>query len=358
MHSKKILGFSYFHCMKLIKYIITGLFWAGSLLFVNVQSSLAQELQRYSFDSRHMGTQITIILYAEDETVAFRASEAAFERIEELNQLMSDYIATSEVNRLSEKSGSGNWIKISDELYDVLETSVQISEMTGGLFDVTMGPVTHEMRYIRMMGEPELPDDEKLKRLLDKVGYQQIEFEEQTRSVRLKRRTMQLDLGGIAKGYAAEKAIEKLKEFGIESALVDAGGDITVSAPPPGRESWTVAVPKGIADGERLMASLKLRDKTVTTSGDMFQFVEIDGVRYSHIINPKTGFGSTYRIQATVISDNGMYADALASACTLMHPDECLYIISRIDNAEAVLFRSQNGEIEEWTTAGFGRFID
>jgi len=344
--------------MKLIRNIIAGIFLAGSLLFVNVQTSLAQELQRYSFDSRHMGTQITIILYAGDETVAYRAAEAAFERIEELNQIMSDYIETSEVNRLSKKSGSGKWMKISDDLYNVLETSVQISEMTGGLFDVTMGPVTHEWRYIRMMGEPELPDEEKLKRLLGKVGYQHIEFDPNTGSVRLINKNMQLDLGGIAKGFAAEKAIKKLKEFGIESALVDAGGDITISAPPPSRESWIVAVPKGITDGDRLMASLKLRDKTVTTSGDMFQFVEIDGVRYSHIINPKTGLGSVQRIQATVISDSGMYADALASACTLMQPEECLNLISKFDNTEAVLYRARDGEIEEWTSAGFGRFME
>jgi thiamine biosynthesis lipoprotein len=344
--------------MKLIGTIITGIFLAGSLLFVNVQASLAQELQRYTFDSRHMGTQITIILYAGDETVAYRASKAAFERIEELNQIMSDYIETSDVNRLSKKSGSGEWMKISDDLYEVLKTSVQISEMTAGLFDVTMGPVTHEWRYIRMMGEPELPDDEKLKHLLDKVGYQHIEFDRNRGSVRLNSKDMQLDLGGIAKGFAAEKAIEKLKEFGLESALVDAGGDITTSAPPPGRESWTVAVPKGITNGERLMASLKLRDKTVTTSGDMFQFAEIDGVRYSHVINPKTGLGSVHRIQATVISDSGMYADALASACTLMQPDDCLNLISRIENTEVILYRAQDGEIEEWTSAGFGRFLD
>jgi FAD:protein FMN transferase len=351
-------GFNYFHCMKFIRTIITGLLWAGTLLFVNVQTSLAQELQRYSFDSRHMGTQITIILYAGDETVAYRAAEASFERIEELNQMMSDYIETSEINRLSQKSGSGEWMKISDDLYEVLETSVQISEMTGGLFDVTMGPVTHEWRYIRMMGEPELPDDEELKKLLDRVGYRQIELDGQTGSVRLKREKMQLDLGGIAKGYAAEKAIERLREFGIESALVDAGGDITVSSPPPGRESWTVAVPKGITEGDRSMASLKIRDRTVTTSGDMFQFLEINGVRYSHIINPKTGFGSTHRIQATVISDSGMYADALASACTLMQPDECLELINEIEDTEVILFRTQNGEIEEWSTEGFSRFMN
>ncbi|PWN07187.1 FAD:protein FMN transferase [Rhodohalobacter mucosus] len=344
--------------MKLIRYLITGFFGAICLLLATLLPGFAQELQRYTFDSRHMGTQVNIILYAGNEALAIRASEAAFDRIEELNQLMSDYIATSEVNLVSEKSGSGEWVSINEDLYGLLQTSGQLSEMTNGLFDVTMGPLTHEWRYIRMMAEPEPPDDEKLERLLKKVGYQHLEFDEQTRSVRLNKRGMQLDLGGIAKGYAADKAIEKLKEFGIKSALVDAGGDITVSAPPPGRESWTVAVPKSTAADKNSTASLKLHNKTITTSGDMFQFLEFEGVRYSHIINPKTGLGSTFRIQATVISEDGMVADALASACTLMLPDQCLRLINGIDNAEAIIFRSREGEIEEWTTAGFDRFLD
>lgn len=249
-------------------------------------------------------------------------------------------------------------MEISDELFDLLKTSVKISEMTDGLFDVTMGPVTHEWRYIRMMSEPELPDEKRLERLLSKVGYQQIEFDRETMSVRMKTKNMQLDLGGIAKGYAAEKAIEKLQQLGFKSALVDAGGDITVSAPPPGRDSWTVAVPKGVINGENLMESLKLRDKNITTSGDIFQHVEIDGVRYSHIINPKTGLGSTKMIQATIISDSGMFADAFASACTLMEPEQCLDLISGIDNTEAILFQSRDGEIKEWKTEGFEQFTD
>ena len=342
----------------LSRYIKTALISAGILLFTNFQIGYAQDLERFSFDSRHMGTQVSIILYAENETEAYRASEAAFNRIEELNQVMSDYIDSSELNRLSEKSGSREWMEISDELFDLLKTSVKISEMTDGLFDVTMGPVTHEWRYIRMMSEPELPDEKRLERLLSKVGYQQIEFDRETMSVRMKTKNMQLDLGGIAKGYAAEKAIEKLQQLGFKSALVDAGGDITVSAPPPGRDSWTVAVPKGVINGENLMESLKLRDKNITTSGDIFQHVEIDGVRYSHIINPKTGLGSTKMIQATIISDSGMFADAFASACTLMEPEQCLDLISGIDNTEAILFQSRDGEIKEWKTEGFEQFTD
>lgn len=318
----------------------------------------SQDLQRYSFDSRHMGTQITIILYVQDETEAYRASKAAFERIEELNQIMSDYIENSELNRLSRKSGSEEWMEISRDLFQVLNTSKKISAKTGGLFDVTMGPLTHEWRYIRMLPEPKLPDQEKLSQLLERVGYHQLELDRETDSARLKLENMQLDLGGIAKGFAAAEAIKTLINLGIKSALVDAGGDITISEPPPGRNSWTVAVPKGTPADEPEMITLQLSNKTLTTSGDMFQFVEIEGERYSHIINPKTGLGSTNRIQATVISKNGMFADAYASALTLMEPKKGIELINSLKNTEAVIFREVEGVISEWTSDGYGSYLE
>lgn len=343
--------------MSYVKKINFCLVIIGFLVFGDVIPSQAQDLQRYTFDSRQMGAQFSIILYAQDKTAAARASRSAFERVEELNQMMSDYIDDSEVNLLSEKSGSGEWMKVSPELFFLLKTSLQISEKTGGLFDVTMGPLTHEWRFIRMMEDPELPAEEELKKLLRRTGYRHIELDKQTKSVRLKEENMQIDLGGIAKGYAADEAIKTLQKSGIKSALVDAGGDITLSAPPPGQKNWSVAVPKGTASGEPGMISLQLNGLTVTTSGDMFQFVEIEGERYSHIINPKTGRGSTGRIQVTVISENSMYADAYASVLTLMDPVEGIELINNLENTEAVILEFRDDAIKEWTTEGFLKYL-
>lgn len=329
-------------------------FLINSVIIFSVSS---QDLERYSFDSRNMGTKFNIILYAEDEKTAARAAEAAFDRVEDLNQIMSDYVENSELNRLSRKSGSGEWMKISNDLFQVLKISIDISDDTNGLFDVTAGTLTHEWRFIRMMPEPVLPDEEELAQLLERVGYQHLELDEKSRSARLSRENMQLDLGGIAKGFAAEEAIKTLKDLGIQSALVDAGGDITISEPPPGRSSWTVAVPKGTPNGDPEMITLKLSNKTVTTSGDMFQFLEIGGERYSHIINPKTGLGSTSRIQATVISKNGMFADAYASVLTLMEPEKGIELINSIESTEAVIFRNDNGEIRDWTSDGYDNYL-
>ncbi|TVP99323.1 MAG: FAD:protein FMN transferase [Balneolaceae bacterium] len=304
-----------------------------------------------------MGTQFSVILYAENELLAKEASDAAFERIEELNGIMSDYIEESELNRLSRTSGSGQAVKVSDELFEVLRTAWVISEKTDGVFDVTIGPMTRAWRVKRMMPEPQLPDDNELEELLSRVGYQHMVMDEEAKSVLLQKENMRLDLGGIAKGYAAEEAVRVIQTYGIRSVLVDAGGDITLGDPPPGRESWDVAVPKVRRDPSAEHIRLRLAGKTVTTSGDMFQYIEIGGKRYSHIINPKTGIGSTDRLQATVVSSNGMYADAFASALTLMDPEDGIALINRLEETEAVIFQNTEEGIIEWMSDGIARFV-
>jgi len=324
------------------------------LLFIGYSiDTAAQDMERYTFQSRHMGTQINLILYADDDSLANRAANAAFERIEELNQIMSDYIPESELNRISRKSGSGEWMQVSDDLFRVLEKSVWISEKTDGLFDVTIGPMTHEWRYIRRLPEPALPDAATLDSLKASVNYRYIELDVENQSVRLTAPNMQLDFGGIAKGYAAQEAVKTVQSFGISSVLVDAGGDITLGSPPPGRDSWDVAIPKGSrGSGSQAHTTVQISGKTLTTSGDMFQFAVIDGVRYSHIVNPKTALGATEQIQATVLSSDGMFADAFASALTLMEPEEAIQLIEKIENTEALIYKEVDGEVKQWATSG------
>lgn len=217
----------------------------GLLICLLIQDiSYSQDTERYQFQSRHMGTQISIILYAENEPIAKIASDAAFTRIEELNQILSDYVEDSELNQLSRLSGSGEWMQISDSFFELLKESITISEKTNGLFDVTIGPMTHNWRYIRMLPDPQLPDADEIESLKSRIGYHHIELEDETGRARLMAADMQLDLGGIAKGYAAKEALKILNQHGIHSALVNAGGDITAGAPPPDRSGWEVAIPK------------------------------------------------------------------------------------------------------------------
>lgn len=321
-------------------------------LVVLLQPLFGQELERHTFQSQHMGTQFNIILYSDDDSLAAQAADEAFARIEELNQIMSDYLENSELNQLSRTSGSGEAVHVSDDLFAVLKESIQMAELSGGLFDITIGPMSKFWRVVRMSPDPELPTHDELAELKEKVGYQHIKLNEGDQTVELLKPNMQLDLGGIAKGYAAEEALKVLKSYGLERALIDAGGDVTLGEPPPARESWDVAVPKSQKNGESQFITLQTANKTVTTSGDLFQFVVIDGKRYSHILNPMTGLGATNQIQATVIAEQGMRADALSSILTLMTPQEGLDLINKMDQTEAILFVNEEGIIREFYSSG------
>lgn len=324
------------------------------------RSSASQELERYVFQSYHMGTQFNIVLYDEagNDSTAKKAADDAFARIEQLNQIMSDYEEDSELNRLSRTSGSGEAVKVSDDLFTVLKESIRMAELSDGLFDITIGPMSRFWRVVRMSPDPQLPTDQEVSEFEEQVGFEHIRLNEEAQTVELLKPNMQLDLGGIAKGYAAEEALKVLNSFGIEQALIDAGGDVTLGATPPGRDSWNVAVPKNWEKGETNFVTLNTANRTVTTSGDLFQFVEIDGKRYSHILNPMTGLGATNQIQATVVSEQGMEADALSSILTLMSPGEGIALINGMDQTEAILFVNKEGEIEEFYSEGARDFLE
>ena len=343
----------------LYKYLQTGFYVLFLIASITIPDSgvVAQELERYTFRSNHMGSQFTIILYAENKEKAERVSTAAFNRIEEINQIMSDYIPESELNTLSRSSGSGDLIPVSEPLFDVLQISKEISEETGGMFDVTMGPLTRAWRMTRMMPEPVMPDQKELDELLSRVGSQYMHLDESNRTVLLEKEGMRLDLGGIAKGYAAEKAVQLMRDKGVPISLLDAGGDITLGDPPPGRDHWEVAVPMKRGENERGHIRMGLTGKSVATSGDMFQFVEINGTRYSHILVPTTGLGATRQLQSTVISTSGMHADAYASALTLMEPEEAIKWINSLDDTEAVIYMNQTDGVQEWKSAGFNQYL-
>lgn len=327
------------------------------ILLHGFSPEVAQELDRYTFHSNHMGTQFTIIIYSGDEDLAEKGADTVFEFVEEMNRIMSNYIADSELNQLSGLSGTGQSMIISEPLFEVLLASKEISERSNGAFDVTIGPLSRAWRMTRMMPKPEIPDQKELDNLLQSVGYQFIQMNETHGSIVLEKEGMELDLGGIAKGYVAEKGIKLLNELGLPIALVDTGGDITLGDPPPGRDSWEVAVPMKKGENERGHIRLALKNQTVTTSGDMFQYVEIDGKRYSHILDASTGLGATLQLQATVISKNGMNADAYASALTLMDPEEAIELINSLQNTEAVIYMNQTDGVKEWKSSGFDQYL-
>lgn len=295
----------------------------------------ASDLQRYEFKQPHMGTLFTVTLYAPNEMNAREASGAAFSKIAALDRMMTDYDPESELMQLCQKP-AGLPVRVSDELFVILQKSQRVAELSDGAFDVTIGPVIRLWRRARRTEL--LPSPDALARARQSVGYQKLKLDARRKTVTLTVPNMQLDLGGIAKGFAADKALEVLKSRGINRALVAASGDIAVGDPPPGTRGWRV----GIGDlGGTLAKTLLLSNAAVSTSGDTEQFVEIGGQRYSHIVDPRTGVGLTGRLQVSIIARRATDTDSFATAVSVLGVERGLALVeSQPGMAAFILGRS------------------
>lgn len=301
------------------------------------------EPSRFEFRETHMGSEFKILLYSADAGSARLASRAAFDRIRELDRLLSDYDPESELSRLGEASG-GPRVATSEDLFRLLEQAQAISDQTEGAFDVTVGPVVRLWRRAGRTGK--MPDPELLARARARVGRRHLVLDREARTVKAKMKGMKLDAGGIAKGHAAQEAVRVLKRLGIDRALVAADGDIVVSgAPPNDPEGWTIAVGAVSSRAARPVREIKLRNAAISTSGDLERFVEIDGKRYSHIVDPRTGLGVVRRGSATVIADDGATADALATACFVLGPERATALIDSLPKSALFFVLEENAKI-------------
>jgi len=260
-----------------------------------------------------MGVDARLVVYAPDKATAENACSAAFERIAALDTMMSDYRKNSELNNLSDQAG-GPAVHVSPELFKVLARAQEVSSRSNGMFDVTVGPVVQLWRKARKTAI--LPKPEEIEHARSLVGWQKLTLDKVSQTVKLAIPGMRLDLGAIAKGYADDEAQAVLKKFGITRALVDMGGDIVVSGPPPGTKGWTIEVPN--AGTKHGVVKIPIANCAISTSGDTEQFVIIGGVRYSHVVNPHTGMALTTRVEVTIITKDGLTADPVSTALTLL----------------------------------------
>lgn len=336
---------------------------------------------RYRFVHTSMSIDLTLLAYATSETEARTAAEAAFARIDELDNILSDYRPESELRRLCDTAGGSRFVPVSPDLWNVLRRSAEISALTDGAFDVTAAPAIRLWRRSRTSMALPLPD--RMERALKLVGWRKMTFDEPTRSIRLETRGMRLDVGGIAKGYIVAEALKTLSRHGVNSALLAAGGDVGVSDPPPGCSGWILGVapltraqgmnhvraippdtrsedlfPKGetpeaggSVDGnsvdtdsvgdsgnivppssvpeERPLHYVIVSNCFAATSGDAFQSVVINGVRYSHILDPRSGRAITTSYSVSLIGPDAVATDALATTMNVLGPEAGVELLNR-----------------------------
>lgn len=305
-----------------------------------------------------MGAPWTITVHADSRSRGEAAIAAAFAEVARLEGILSDYDPESELSRLSASSPTS--VRVSDDLWDVLERAAFFRDMSSGGFDPTVGPLTSLWRQSRRSGR--LPTAEKLEAARSAVGPSTMRLERAKRVVDLRVPGMRLDLGGIGMGYAVDAAMAVLQGRGITSAMIDASGDIAVTGAPPGRDSWRIRV-AGLRGQTTKRAAAKfeaddgewldLVDAAVTTSGDALQAVEIDGVRYSHIVDPRTGIGVVGPAAVTVIAADCTTADAAATAASVLGPSPGIAFVEAIPGAEARFQWLENGKVSAAQTSGW-----
>lgn len=298
--------------------------------------------QRFEYRRAAMGVEARLVLYAGDRTRADQAAERAYQRLAELEQAWSHWRPDSELTRLVLAAGSGP-VSVSPDLLRALTLARGMAEVSGGAFDPTGAPLYRLWSAARESGR--LPSAEDLAEARGRVGWQRVEVDPATSTVRLQEGT-ELDLGGIGKGLAADDLLELLRALDVPSALVEIGGDLALGDPPPGEVGWRVSAGSGApgAAGELLI----LARCGVATSGDRWQALERDGRRFSHLIDPQSGAALTHGETLTVVAETGAVADALATACSVLEPQEAQRLIDRFPGA--VLYReaAPGAEPEPW----------
>lgn len=281
-----------------------------------------KELKRFEFSGPAMGSNIDMVVYAQSRSQATIAINAGLAEIERLTLLLSNYDSNSEISKFC-SSPTGQKIPLGQDLSTVLEQSQRWHRLSDGKFDITVGPLTQLWRNGRKNNQ--LPTIAEIAHAKHRCGWRSVEFDSAYATIKsghsvsatLLKPEMILDLSGIAVGYIVDAAFEKMMARGFRSILLNAGGDIRVGEAPPGSEGWRITV-AGLGKTLPPLAMLRMKNCAVTTSGDLNQFLEIDGRRYSHFIDPESGDPIERRQSVTAIAATTLDADAGATALAIL----------------------------------------
>lgn len=278
------------------------------------------------------------------------------QRLERVNQLMSTYLPNSELSRFN-NSDVGQWFSISEETATVIELALQISEQTDGAFDITVATLVDLWGFGPSQNPPEPPADKLIQDELTKVGYRFLKFRNSPLSV-MKESRIRVDLSAIAKGYAVDLVADYLDKLGIESYMVEVGGEIRAKGLKPQQQPWRIAIESPVVEQRTVQKVVELSDIAVATSGDYRNYFEKDGVRYSHTIDPGTGYPIAHNLASvTVLSKTSAKADALATAFTVMGMDRALSFANQHDVPAFFIVKEPTGFAEHSSDA-FKRWLN
>ncbi len=298
-----------------------------------------------------MGTILTLELEAADAEEASLIVGRCWDEADRLEKIFSRYDPESELSRINREAAAGP-VPVSEEMLEVLSRSIEISRLTGGAFDVTVGPLL-EVWGMFPRREGKVPGPEEIAAALSRVGWEKIVLEPEGRTVRFLTPGLEIDLGALAKGYVVDRLASLLTGNGVENALVNAGGDIYCLGEHPGGRGWRIGVEHPRREGE-VLAVLELRGRAVATSGDYRNYFIQQSRRYSHIIDPRTGEPArTGVMESTVLAADCLTADGLATALFVLGPERGLEVIKSDPDWEGLVIVEEGEEIVIHRSPGF-----
>ena len=319
--------------------LVAGLVLAGILAASGVPAATVK-------DSRSkMGSDFEITAVHSRQELAREAIEAAWVEIDRIEAMISSWQENSETSAINRNAGIRP-VRVSSELFRLIRRAVKVSELTAGAFDITFAGVGDLWDF--KASEPEVTSPEAIADALRYVGYRKIHLDPENQTVFLEDRGARIGFGAIGKGFAANRAALVLKEHGIRSGLVSAGGDLVAFGRREDGAPWDIAIAHP-RDRSRVLARVPLTEQAVVTSGDYEKFFVVGGRRYSHIIDPRTGWPASGLQAVTVICPDAEMADALATAAFVLGPEDGLALIDRMQGVEA-LFVTRTGELRSTST--------
>jgi thiamine biosynthesis lipoprotein len=280
-----------------------------------------------------MGTRITVELWADDPQKGNQAIDAVLDEMRHIDESMSTYKPSSEVSQVNAKAADGP-MPISKELFDLLTTAREYSVLTEGAFDITYASVGYMYDFRKHIR----PDEAQIARALPAVDYRHVLLDPKKQTVQFSRQGVRIDLGGIAKGYSVDCGIDVLKALGVTRAYVSAGGDSRIIGDRFGKP-WMVGIRDPRKGPDSVITRIPLVDAAISTSGDYERYFEEDGVRYHHIIDPKTGHSASKVRSATIIGPAAIRTDGLSKTAFVLGPDKAMAIYNRIDDIDAIIVK-------------------
>jgi thiamine biosynthesis lipoprotein len=281
-----------------------------------------------------MGNHFELTVVADNEKWAHERIDAGVSEIQRIERLLTTFSDDSETNIINQNAGISP-VVVSAETFNLVERSLRISQVTQGAFDITYGSIDKRLwNFDQQMTS--LPDKETAKNMVRLINYQNVILNREKSTVFLKEKGMRIGFGGIGKGYAAERAKLIMKQQGVESGVVNASGDLTAWGLQPNAKPWTIGIANPDAKHE-VFSYMSITDLAVATSGNYEKYVMIDGKKYSHTINPRTGLPVTGIKSVTIITTNAEIADAMATPVMIMGIRTGLDMIDQIKDIEAVI---------------------